>query len=759
MRKGLVKNMLIGSIPIIIMVGVLLFIFLREPKRPPIGEDLPVQIHYKAEDGGTIEGSNNQIIDKGKDGKEVKAIPEIGYYFTGWSDGVTTPVRKEMNVQEEQTITAKFAIISDGVTATYQANELGWVNSKESVEYEVQRGTEGWKVTARPKHDEIVFVKWSDGVTTPERQDKDIMESFEVTAIFGYPISYQAGEHGRVVGETEQVVTTHYGSTTEVTAVPDKGYTFIGWSDGVTKATRQDRLVEGKKVTAYFEWVEDYDFTYHDNYATANCTEASVRLKRGENSGITINVPIREHFHFRGWYFDKEYQEQATDEYGKIIVEEVYNQPSRDLYAKWEPVEEDIVTYKILMVYVTAIDGVFKGRDGTYEQLHYRMSIEERAFCEELSKQYTEAVNDLLDGLVRFEVDSYYTLRSITEECFDKDMGKDGGTDILVDRIPELANSGMLDEYRSVITVYSLGQIKNLNPYYSGAADVKYARVPYDKIPSIESGVGTCIHEFFHTIEQGMTCFEFHDVQNPYTYLGDFSEMIQFKLYALNQWTTALKEAKLDELREAWLTGEKLGIPYSAWKGDFCKVILKSECVNGSDKDPYGGYISYSNPEIGYTGWREHNVNFQGPGVPKGSRTTILSVSSRHGFKFIGWSDGCMDTVRIVTNVQEDMTLIAYFERLSYTVEYRAMEGGRIEGTLIQTALTGDVYQQVTAIPDEGYRFVGWSDDIGWSTVSYPNRVDFSGERYYDIETDKWSDKEDFVVYAIFEKIEEDSEK
>lgn len=758
MRKGLVKNILIGSIPIIIMVGVLLFIFLKEPKRPPIGKDLPVQVFYEAEDGGTIEGKNSQIIEKGKDGTEVKAVPKIGYYFTGWSDGITTPIRKEMNVQEGQTVIAKFAIISDGVTATYKANELGWVNSKESVEYEVQRGTEGWIVTARPKHDDIIFVKWSDGVTTPERQDKDIMESFEVTAIFGYSISYQAGEHGTIVGETEQVVTTHYGSTTEVTAVPDKGYTFISWSDGVTKAIRQDRLIECKKLTAYFAWIEDYDFTYHDNYATANCTEASVKLKRGENSGITISVPIRDHFYFRGWYFDNEYQEQATDEYGKIIVEEVYDQPSRDLYAKWEPVEEDIVTYKILMVYVTAIDVVLKGRDGTYEQLHYRMSAEERAFCEELSKQYTEAVNDLLDGLVRFEVDSYYTFCPITEECF-RYMDEDGGTDILADKIPELVNTGMLNEYRSVITVYSLGQIKNLNPHYAGAAAVKYARVPYDEILSMNDGVHTCIHEFIHTIEQGMTCFKFHDVQNSYTSSENFSKMIQYKLYALNQWTVALKEAKLDELREAWLTGEKLGIPYSAWAGDFCKVIIKPECINGSDKDPYGGYIDYSNSEIGYTGWSDNDGIFQGQIVPKGSRTTILSVSSKQGFKFIGWSDGSMDTVRILTDVQEDMTLIAYFERLSYTVEYRAMEGGRIEGSLIQTALKGERYQGVEAIPDEGYRFVGWSDEIGYGGISLIARCDVAGARYYDVETGEWTIKEYFIIYAIFEKIEEDSEK
>lgn len=75
MRNGLIKSTLIGSIPIIIFVSVLLFIFLREPKHPTFGEDLAVQIFYKAEDGGTIEGKNSQRIDKGKDRIEVKGSP------------------------------------------------------------------------------------------------------------------------------------------------------------------------------------------------------------------------------------------------------------------------------------------------------------------------------------------------------------------------------------------------------------------------------------------------------------------------------------------------------------------------------------------------------------------------------------------------------------------------------------------------------------------------------------------------------------
>ena len=119
------------------------------------------------------------------------------------------------------------------------------------------------------------------------------------------------------------------------------------------------------------------------------------------------------------------------------------------------------------------------------------------------------------------------------------------------------------------------------------------------------------------------------------------------------------------------------------------------------------------------------------------------------GCKFVGWSDGVQDELRILTNVQKDTTLIAYFERLSYTVEYRAGEGGRIEGEAIQTLLVGERTKSVKVIADDGYKFVGWSD--GWG--DYPlSRSDLIGQNKYD-ENGELYYRLGFSVIAIFEKI------
>lgn len=55
-------------------------------------------------------------------------------------------------------------------------------------------------------------------------------------------------------------------------------------------------------------------------------------------------------------------------------------------------------------------------------------------------------------------------------------------------------------------------------------------------------------------------------------------------------------------------------------------------------------------------------------------------------------------------------TLSEYVERDYYYLVYENSENGRIEGELEQTVKAGETGKEVTAIPDEGYVFVGWSD-------------------------------------------------
>lgn len=67
-----------------------------------------VTVTYTAGEGGKIQGTAVQTIDKGSDASTVTAVANEGYTFVKWSDGSTNPSRTDINVTENKTFTAAF---------------------------------------------------------------------------------------------------------------------------------------------------------------------------------------------------------------------------------------------------------------------------------------------------------------------------------------------------------------------------------------------------------------------------------------------------------------------------------------------------------------------------------------------------------------------------------------------------------------------------------------------------------------------------
>ena len=79
----------------------------------------------------------------------------------------------------------------------------------------------------------------------------------------------------------------------------------------------------------------------------------------------------------------------------------------------------------------------------------------------------------------------------------------------------------------------------------------------------------------------------------------------------------------------------------------------------------------------------------------------------------MGWSDGVTTAERTDTNVAEDITVTAQFEEIKkYTLTYSATTGGYIAGESEQIVEEGANGSAVTAVANEGYKFVGWSDGV-----------------------------------------------
>jgi hypothetical protein len=253
-------------------------------------------ITYKAGTGGglSVNGGDKVLeykvkLQKGQTGPIVAALGDLNppSVFKGWSDGSKEASRTDV-VLSDTTFTAEFeAYVAPPtvVRVTYTAGEGGGVGiiAKNDILYSIlmykditkqgaviARGAgfpmcvdsllpgDSITVTAWPDSGDInyTFLGWSDGVKTATRVDKYEGGDVNVTAFFVNDVippetpfavlAYSAGSGGKLKADnddltasvTRSVVIDSAGPT--VTAVPDDGYKFVKWSDGVTTAVRAD---------------------------------------------------------------------------------------------------------------------------------------------------------------------------------------------------------------------------------------------------------------------------------------------------------------------------------------------------------------------------------------------------------------------------------------------------------------------------------------------------------------------------------------
>lgn len=209
---------------------------------------------YSAGPGGSIFGSAVQSVDFGASGAPVNAVPSAGYHFVAWSDGAVSARRTDTNVTRDMALMAYFGV-NDPTTRTlsYSASSGGAVTG--SAVQIIIAGGSGTAVTAVPATGHH-FARWSDGVLTASRTDHNVTVDKAVTAVFEpntYTLFYASIMGGSISGAAEQTV-EHSASGGAVTAVPDPGYRFVQWSDGLTSPTRVETNVTGDKaITAFFE--------------------------------------------------------------------------------------------------------------------------------------------------------------------------------------------------------------------------------------------------------------------------------------------------------------------------------------------------------------------------------------------------------------------------------------------------------------------------------------------------------------------------
>ena len=527
-----------------------------------------------------------------------------------------------------------------------------------------------------------------------------------------FNVKYYSGEGGTISGIVDQNIEKGK-DTEEVVAMADLDYTFVKWSDGNINATRNDsNITFGFTVKAQFERIS-WTYTYDYNNATAYYDTTDITLKQGELQEVIFAVPEKEYFYFEGWYLDEGYKVRVADEYGNpIIGDELFGNEPCKLYAKWTVIEK--IEYKVLMVFVTEVKADLETADGTIINVDYKMSSMEIRVCNAIRSQFEKHLNKTLDGLITFDVDSYFTAVPLGIDDIKRSIhGTDSENSFINYTICAkdiLEVSEMVDHYRAVMTTFSLDDYKGLLYNFAGSAGEKFSLnhfesmvgqglsngKPLSALLDLENNewnriMDLYVHEFAHTIEQGITVYQFHKVLAQGQRQGK-DETETMRLYLLNQMTVS------NEI-------EKIGIPYAYWKNEIFTVKYDAN---------YGGNIDidWSN---GWTGGGDQRV-------PKGTNSNTITAYAVSGYRFIRWSDGLETATRRDYNIQANFTVTALFETAVFEVKYNAGVGGVVLGESLQHVIFNEQAMGVIAMPNDGYRFVGWSD--GYMRA---NRADFVG--------------------------------
>jgi hypothetical protein len=135
-------------------------------------------VKFEHTEGGTLQGETEQVVGIGQTTTKVKAIPDDGYNFLRWSDGVEDQERI-IQPEADTNLTAIFTSLPIHI-ATFESDKNGSIDGK--AQQRLAEGETSSVVVAVPNVG-YKFKEWSDGVTDAERS-VEVLEDLTLTATF-----------------------------------------------------------------------------------------------------------------------------------------------------------------------------------------------------------------------------------------------------------------------------------------------------------------------------------------------------------------------------------------------------------------------------------------------------------------------------------------------------------------------------------------------------------------------------------------------
>ena len=600
-------------------------------------------------ENGTITGGGRCNYDSEV---ELVAVANTGYKFKGWTDGVET-AKRTVKVAGDATYTAEFEILQCTVTLTEPEN--GTVTGGGSFNY----GTEiTLKATAA---DGYKFVRWSDNTEGSENRIRAYTVTGDVTmtAVFTeranviYKITV-AAEHGTVNGAGS------YAGNEEITltAIPERGYKFVGWTDGDKNAARTITVTQDKLYTAEFELA-----TYTLTVVAQNGTVTGANdYKFG--STATLEATANTGYKFSGW------SDGNTDNPRTVTVED-----NVTYTAEFAPIMYTITT--------KAENGSVNG--GGSAAYNSTVILEAVAAQGYQFKQWSDGVKTA-SRTITVTQDVTYTAE------FEK---------VTALTITVVAENGKVD---GVKASYAYNELATL----TAVANSHYHFVCWnDSVTTTSRSVTVNVnmtltaifaidrHKITVVAENGtVTGAGEYDYGKEVTLTATANSGYKFVRWS-DSVTTATRTIKVEadvnltalfvaeDAKEfkVTLTAENGTVEGSGtyYEGD--TVIIKATAnenfkfVKWSDdntdnprtlvvkSDVELSAIFESTIEVTFTvSTIANNGTVTGAGIYHKGDTAIFTATANKGYKFVGWSDGNTDNPRIVI-VTEDLTMEAKFEK------------------------------------------------------------------------------------------------
>jgi len=647
---------------------------------------------FQAGSGGSLTGTTTQTIASGGTSSPVTAVPDPGYTFTGWSgSGFTSTATNPLSVAsvtQNLTLTATFA--PQQFTVTFAAGPGGSLmgTTSQTVIY----GATTSAVTAVPNTG-YTFTGWSGtgvtGTATNPLSVSGVTQNLTLTATFApqqFTVTFQAGVGGTLMGSTSQTV--NYGTTTSaVTAVPNTGYTFTGWSgSGLTSTTTNplsvSSVAQNLTLTATFT-LQQFTVTFQAGDGGSLTGATSQTVAYGTSTSAVTAIPDTG-YTFTGWS-------------GSGFTSSAAN-----------PITVPGVTQNLTLTATFA--------------------------PQQFSVTFQAGVGGSLTGTTSQTVAYGASTSAVTA------VPNTGNT------FTGWAGSGFTSTVTNPLSVSSVTQNLTLTASFSpqsftvtfqaGAGGTLTGTtsqtVTYGASTSAVTAVPNMGYTFTGWSGSGFTT----TATNPLSVSGVTQNLTLTATFVPQQFTVTFQAGAGGTLTgttsqtvaygastSAVTAVPNTGYTFTGWSGSgFTTTATNPLSVSGVTQNltltatfvPQQFMVTFQAGAGGtLTGMTSQTVLYGGTASP-------VTATPESGFSFLNWtgtggSGSSSSNPLSVTNITSDLVITANFTTL-YVVTFLAGPNGSLSGTTSQAVAAGGSCTPVTSVPNAGYGFVNWTGTGGFST-------------------------------------------